>query len=237
MGDTFIGDLPPSDGRDWDLQCARCGSSVVREDCESCDGEGRFDAYEEDPINCDPGDEEPCRACGGSGSFRVCVSSPEWCEANSLPGRIHQRGVIEWFVKRSLSNVVATKQERTTMADTIDEEARADVRHPAWASVDRLTGEVAALRQTVFDLEARLATVRAEQNEVAQEHLRHLDGSDVASLRAEVQCRLDVAFEQGAEIARLKAQLAARPSLKASDAEQRLRLVGDVVAMLVKEGK
>lgn len=98
MADTFIGPLPPGDGRDWDCQCARCGSSTSFDHCSNCDGAGFVDAYEEDPINADFGDAERCEGCGGSGGWRGCLSSPEWCEAHPLPGRIHQRGVIEWFV-------------------------------------------------------------------------------------------------------------------------------------------
>jgi hypothetical protein len=36
-----------------------------------CD-EGYFDAYEDDPINNDPGDEELCSECHGEGGFTVC---------------------------------------------------------------------------------------------------------------------------------------------------------------------
>lgn len=36
-----------------------------------CD-EGWFDAYEDDPINNDPGDLEMCDACNGEGGWTVC---------------------------------------------------------------------------------------------------------------------------------------------------------------------
>lgn len=36
-----------------------------------CD-DGYFDAYEDDPINNDPGDTEPCRECRGEGGHVVC---------------------------------------------------------------------------------------------------------------------------------------------------------------------
>lgn len=36
-----------------------------------CD-EGYFDAYEDDPINCDPGDLEVCDECRGRGGWVVC---------------------------------------------------------------------------------------------------------------------------------------------------------------------
>jgi hypothetical protein len=34
--------------------------------------DGYFDAYEDDPINNDPGDLESCSACGGKGGWMVC---------------------------------------------------------------------------------------------------------------------------------------------------------------------
>ena len=37
-----------------------------------CD-EGYFDAYEDDPINEDPGTFEACSECHGRGGFRVCM--------------------------------------------------------------------------------------------------------------------------------------------------------------------
>ena len=43
-----------------------------------CD-EGYFDAYEDDPINCDEGDLELCGECKGHGGWKVC---PE-CNINN----------------------------------------------------------------------------------------------------------------------------------------------------------
>ena len=37
-----------------------------------CDDGYFFDLYEEDPLNCDPGDTETCRECKGQGGRRVC---------------------------------------------------------------------------------------------------------------------------------------------------------------------
>jgi hypothetical protein len=34
--------------------------------------DGYFDAYEDDPINCSPGDLERCSECGGEGGWTVC---------------------------------------------------------------------------------------------------------------------------------------------------------------------
>lgn len=36
-----------------------------------CD-DGTFDAYEEDPINCDPGETRICSECKGEGGFMMC---------------------------------------------------------------------------------------------------------------------------------------------------------------------
>lgn len=85
--ESFIADNPPSDGRDWDCQCARCGSSVHWETCGACGGEGITapgELYEEDPL--------------WYAAWGICMSSPEWCEAHPLTGRdAVKRGAIEWF--------------------------------------------------------------------------------------------------------------------------------------------
>jgi hypothetical protein len=39
--------------------------------------------------------DEHCPSCEGTGTVVFCLSSPEWCEANPLPGREHvKRGVV-----------------------------------------------------------------------------------------------------------------------------------------------
>jgi hypothetical protein len=37
-----------------------------------CD-DGQFDAYEHDPINCEPGEMETCSQCKGNGGWTVCA--------------------------------------------------------------------------------------------------------------------------------------------------------------------
>lgn len=100
--DTHIGMDHPQDGRNWDCQCARCGSTLVWESCERCGGEGITgpgELYEEDPLWYDPDDYEACHECGGEGSWPHCISSPEWCEANPIVGREGiARNTPEWFV-------------------------------------------------------------------------------------------------------------------------------------------
>lgn len=97
---NVIGPNPPRDGREWDCQCARCGSSMGDMTCEACGGEGT-DGHDcgEDCCCClYPEDNVPCGICDGDGAFSYCLSSPEWCEANPLPGReAIGRGEVEWF--------------------------------------------------------------------------------------------------------------------------------------------
>lgn len=106
MAETFtiIARVPPEDGREWDCQCARCGSSADHERCDQCD-EG-YDGHDcgEDCCMCRyPEDNMICDICNGHGGWYRCLSSPEWCKANPLPGRESvERGNIEWFVVRDL---------------------------------------------------------------------------------------------------------------------------------------
>ena len=88
-----IGDHPTPEmyqsGLELDVCCARCGSIAITEACDECEG-GWID--EED------GPGHTCQACDGRGVYHVCLSSPEWCEANPAPGREGvQRGTLEWF--------------------------------------------------------------------------------------------------------------------------------------------
>ena len=85
----------PRDGRTWDCQCARCGSSCYFVDCDNCSGEGWI---EDEDWQADEGDGWDCEWCRGSGGHWACVSSPEYCEANPCEGRGElKRGTIEWF--------------------------------------------------------------------------------------------------------------------------------------------
>lgn len=98
---THIGRYPPDDGRRWDCQCARCGSSLFFDDCEACGGEG-LDGHDcgEDCCCCaDPEENVVCAYCGGKGSFPHCASSREWCEAHPRRGREKiPSGTPEWFL-------------------------------------------------------------------------------------------------------------------------------------------
>ncbi len=98
---TIIADNPPSDGKQYDCQCARCGSSVDFEPCGACGGDGQTqpgELYEEDPLWYDMDSTAPCHQCGGQGS----LSSPEYCESHPLPGReAIKRDSIEWFEVRT----------------------------------------------------------------------------------------------------------------------------------------
>lgn len=100
MGETLIAEWPPSDGRDWDAQCARCGSTAISIDCESCDG--GLDGHDCGEDSCCCLDAEPnvtCQFCRGAGHFMSCCSGEEWCQAHPMAGREEvEHGVIEWFV-------------------------------------------------------------------------------------------------------------------------------------------
>ncbi len=102
--DTFIGESHPRDGREWDAQCARCGSSLDWHQCDVCGGEGITglgELYEEDPLWYDMYDYKACHQCGGQASWPYCISSPDWCEAHPLRGREKTKsGTPEWFVIR-----------------------------------------------------------------------------------------------------------------------------------------
>lgn len=70
-----------------EIQCARCGSSMSTEPCEWCPACGYYDTPDEN-----------CHACHGTGYASWCMSSPEWCEANPLPGRERvKRHTVEEF--------------------------------------------------------------------------------------------------------------------------------------------
>jgi hypothetical protein len=117
--DTVIARCPPNDGREWDAQCARCGSSVTRVDCWKCGGEGESapgELYEQDPLWYDEDDTETCDVCGGTGGWLRCLSNfgdegPEdpahtWCETHPMLGRDHLKsGEIEWFELPARSSV------------------------------------------------------------------------------------------------------------------------------------
>lgn len=85
-----------------DCQCSRCGSSASSEFCDQC--EDGFDGHDcgEDCCCClYPEEDVPCQYCDGEGVFHRCMSSPEWCEGNPLPGREEiKRGAIEWFTTK-----------------------------------------------------------------------------------------------------------------------------------------
>lgn len=103
MSTTVIALRHPEDGRKWDNQCARCGSSLGRNECEECGGECYVEAgcFEDSCCCAFPEadhDYELCHACGGYGGWWVCLSSEDFCQGNPLPGReAVERGSIEWY--------------------------------------------------------------------------------------------------------------------------------------------
>jgi len=95
MAESVVAAAPPNDGREWEAQCARCGSSVVRETCGSCGG----DVFLLDDESDDAGEPGGCDECCGAGGWRDCASSAAYCAGNPMPGREGVvRGGVEWFV-------------------------------------------------------------------------------------------------------------------------------------------
>jgi hypothetical protein len=104
-----IADHPPSEmyqpGLEIECQCARCGSSCDWQRCSDIECE---DGYLVEGQMYDEDDSIPvrrCDVCDGYGGWQKCLSSPEWCSANPLPGREDEpRGKIEWFVIKEQPN-------------------------------------------------------------------------------------------------------------------------------------
>jgi hypothetical protein len=96
---THIGTFPPPDGKQYDCQCARCGSTADYTPCDICDDEPDDHDCGDDCCCCaDPEPNVTCSICEGHGGWYECMSSLEWCKGNPLPGRKHiARGNIEWF--------------------------------------------------------------------------------------------------------------------------------------------
>lgn len=98
---THIGLHHPHDGREWEVMCARCGSSLDFEECEQCGGEG-VDGHDcgEDCCCClHPEENVRCDACRGQGSFPTCLSERSgWCQANPREGRKSVKvSTPEWY--------------------------------------------------------------------------------------------------------------------------------------------
>lgn len=72
--------------------CARCGSSVEWLDCPNCvDGYSHHDCGEDCCCCVNPEDNVLCDWCRGTSGSWHCVSTPEYCETNPIPGREHVR--------------------------------------------------------------------------------------------------------------------------------------------------
>jgi hypothetical protein len=92
MSDTRI-----ENGIEWfrvdehneECQCARCGSSCEYLPCWDC-GDDLYTHHDcgEDSCACRyPEDNVLCDTCRGRGGRWHCISSPEYCNANPMPGR------------------------------------------------------------------------------------------------------------------------------------------------------
>lgn len=98
----------PRDGRYWENQCARCGSSLIFHDCDNCGGEGWI---EDDDWQADEGDGHDCDWCFGEGGHWACCSSVEYCEGNPITDRADvKRGTVEWFTFDQVGSGTAASQ-------------------------------------------------------------------------------------------------------------------------------
>lgn len=99
VSETIIATRPPEDGRQWDAQCARCGSTASWVDCENCDdGVSGHDCGEDSCCCLDPEENLVCQFCRGNGGWTTCISDHEWCDSNPRPGREDvPSGRLEWF--------------------------------------------------------------------------------------------------------------------------------------------
>jgi hypothetical protein len=52
-----------------------CDCGGVRIDCYTCQGEGEWDGYEDDPLWFLPGEMERCYACNGEGWRTACAKT------------------------------------------------------------------------------------------------------------------------------------------------------------------
>ncbi len=88
----------PTDGKEYDAQCARCGSSLSWEDCWNCGGEGTEIANYGDDDEGDEYEYVDCEECAGFGTHPVCLSGDDWCRAHPIAGRQDvEPSTPEWF--------------------------------------------------------------------------------------------------------------------------------------------
>lgn len=93
---TQIGGRQPDHYRDWECQCARCGSTLDFEPCTRCGGQGYLENGQDEDGQWE--DDDRCEECLGRATFPVCMSGDEYCQANPIKGRESiQRNTPEWF--------------------------------------------------------------------------------------------------------------------------------------------
>ena len=79
--------IPGRDAGEEDCQCARCGSSIMFDDCSQCGGEGWHESPDDDSWAWMEDRLERCGTCAGQGGWWTCLSTVEYCRAHPMPGR------------------------------------------------------------------------------------------------------------------------------------------------------
>ncbi len=97
MTTTIRAPFPPSDGQEWEGQCAGCGSDINRVRCEDCGGDGLcgHDCGEDTCCCLHPEDNVTCGTCDGHGHWWICVLPFHECECDEIEWFVVPRGAVE----------------------------------------------------------------------------------------------------------------------------------------------
>ena len=67
--------------------CSDCGQEMQWQEC-GCE-DGLRDGYDDDPLNCDPGDYYTCPDCMGKGGYWAC-----FCEVHESAAEGHEQTAL-----------------------------------------------------------------------------------------------------------------------------------------------